>query len=211
MKLSHVARTICNLVVGCSTAAVLIWFTGCATQPIQQTSAPTLEAAPMSEAPLHAQRATADTFLFSDAPAATAYPNTWTVLKNVAYESAYDEKFRNPAWVAYHLPTTSGKVMTRPSIGYPTDNRTVSKVTAADYPAGYDHGHMAPNYSISFFFGDVAQTETFFMSNMVPQRPGLNRGPWKAVETLEYSNWSGNGHEIWVIDGPVYTQLTTSP
>lgn len=152
-----------------------------------------------------------DKYLYADAPVANAYPNSWTLLPNIGYETAYDETFKNPAWVAYHLPGKEGSPIDRPTTGYPTDMRTVSKVTAADFPTGYDHGHMAPNYAISFYFGDDAQKETFLMSNMVAQRAGLNRGPWKSEETAEYVKWVSSGHDVWVICGPVYTTADDEP
>ena len=149
-------------------------------------------------------------FLYADAPIASGYPNSWTVLENIAYESAYDETFKNPAWVAYHLTGEPKPVGGRPRSGYPTDTRTVSKLAAADYPSGYDHGHMAPNSSIAKYFGAEAQIETFLMTNMLPQRHGLNAGPWKAVETSE-SNLVPALHDIWVICGPVYTTASHQP
>ncbi len=153
---------------------------------------------------------TGSRFLVGDAPVAESYPNSWTVLENIGYESAYDETFKNPAWVAYHLQAPAHTPTPRPSIGYPTDNRTQSKVTAADYPSGYDHGHMASNNCIACFFSATAQDETFFMSNMLPQRHGLNAGPWKSVETAEVK-WTTSNHDVWVIAGPVYTSADNQP
>lgn len=156
---------------------------------------------------------TGNEYLYADAPTRTTYPQQWVILTNIGYESAYDETFKNPAWVAYHLSgTPQYDVNPRPS-GYVTDDRTTSKVTEDDYPSGYDHGHMAPNNAIGLFFGDQAQGETFLMTNMLPQRHGLNAGPWKTVETAEYSRWvaASPTHEIWVICGPVYTTTDDQP
>jgi endonuclease G len=46
--------------------------------------------------------------------------------------------------------------------------------------SGYDRGHQAPagNQTIDPELKD----QTFFMSNMAPQRPSLNRGIWKLLE-----------------------------
>jgi endonuclease G len=46
--------------------------------------------------------------------------------------------------------------------------------------SGYDRGHQAPagNQTLD---PDLKQ-QTFFMSNMAPQRPSLNRGIWKLLE-----------------------------
>ena len=153
---------------------------------------------------------TGNKYLVGDAPESETYPNTWTVLTNTGYESAYDETFKNPVWVAYHLSGPAHTPSPRPAIGYPTDNRTQAKLTATDYPSGYDHGHMAPNNAIATYFTDAAQDETFLMSNMLPQRHGLNAGPWKSVETAEVK-WVPLKHDIWVICGPVYTRTDNQP
>jgi len=150
---------------------------------------------------------TGNKYLVGDAPVAETYPNSWTVLDNIGYESAYDETFKNPAWVAYHLEAPARTPAPRPSIGYPTDTRTESKVTAADYPSGYDHGHMASNNCIASFYSATAQDETFLMTNMLSQRHGLNAGPWKSVEGAEVK-WATANHDVWVICGPVYTTAT---
>jgi endonuclease G len=46
--------------------------------------------------------------------------------------------------------------------------------------SGYDRGHQAPadNQTIDRALKD----QTFYMSNMAPQRPSLNRGIWKLLE-----------------------------
>ena len=191
----------------------LLVMAGCLSPTPQATTATAAQPAANAQVEMAAAPATmttGDRFLYADAPVASGYPNSWTVLENIGYESAYDETFRNPVWVAYHLAPPAHTPPPRPSIGYPTDSRTESKVTAADFPSGYDHGHMAPNEAIATFFSAAAQNETFFMSNMVAQRPGLNRGPWKSLETQEYSNWA-RGHELWIICGPVYTTAADQP
>jgi|GEM_PF-5332374 len=45
---------------------------------------------------------------------------------------------------------------------------------------GYDKGHMVSNDTINFT--EQGMQESFFMSNMVPQSPSLNRGVWKKIE-----------------------------
>ena len=46
--------------------------------------------------------------------------------------------------------------------------------------SGYDRGHQAPagNQTVD----PELKAQTFFMSNMAPQRPSLNRGIWKQLE-----------------------------
>lgn len=151
-----------------------------------------------------------DRHVYSERPVRSTYPNSWTVLESIGYESAYDETFRNPAWVAYRLRGTPKDVAPRQS-GYTTDTRTTSQVRASDYPGGYHHGHLAPNQAIAIFYGADAQKETFLMTNMLPQKGGLNTGPWKSVETLEYKKWQPTYREVWVIAGPIYTETNNDP
>lgn len=147
----------------------------------------------------------ADKYLLSEAPASETYPNQWHLLTRKGYESAYDETFMTPAWVAYHLSqTTAHDPGVRPDPGYPTDTDSTCQLSASDYPSGYDHGHMASNNTIASFYDDDAQLETFKMTNMVPQRHGLNAGPWKTIESNEVK-WTKTNKELWVICGPVYT------
>jgi endonuclease G len=192
-----------------SGVAALLLIAGCVSQQANEVSQErhvSVQAASKAQASLQDQ-----TFLFADAPAPVHYPNSWTVLVNHGYESAYDEVFKNPAWVAYHISGTPGSHPgPRPS-GYPTDTRTTSQLEAADYPPGYDHGHMACNETIGEFFGDQGQADSFLMTNMVPQKHGLNAGPWKSVETEERTDWVKTYHDVWVIAGPVYTTEDDQP
>lgn len=65
---------------------------------------------------------------------------------------------------------------------------------------------MAPNYVIGVVYGAQAQEETFLMSNIVPQLPDLNRGPWKDLEQMIAKEYLPECEEIWVITGPIYSE-----
>jgi endonuclease G len=51
-----------------------------------------------------------------------------------------------------------------------------------------------------------AQSETFLMSNIAPQRPQFNRGVWANLERIEQNNWANAREDVWVITGPIYTE-----
>ena len=72
----------------------------------------------------------------------------------------------------------------------------------ADY-AGfpYDRGHLAPGADNTQ--NDVVMSESFFLSNMVPQVPNHNRGIWKQLETA-VRNWVLEGKDIYVVSGTIY-------
>ena len=72
----------------------------------------------------------------------------------------------------------------------------------ADYAGHpYDRGHLVPA-------GDSTQTaaimsESFFLSNMMPQNPGNNRGIWKYLEEQTRAIAQKQG-DVFVITGTVY-------
>lgn len=75
------------------------------------------------------------------------------------------------------------------------------RVTLKDYTgAGLDRGHMAP--AADFVSDAKLMSESFFLSNMMPQAPGNNRGIWKSTEELTRS-WASKS-EVYVITGTIY-------
>ena len=146
----------------------------------------------------------ADRYTFAGVPIGERPVN---VLKNKGYIVGYDEALKNPAWVAYRLEyNSSGSTIDRPH-GFDADRRTRARVEHHDYTnTGYDRGHMAPNYAIGRAYGAKAQIETFLMSNIVPQLPDLNRGPWKELEQRIANEYLDDSRELWVITGPIYDE-----
>lgn len=144
-------------------------------------------------------------FTYAGQPVPTTYPHSITILENTAYVVGYDETRENPAWVSYRIPAqTIPGTFPRPA-RFHTDTRTHSQVKHEDYTSsGYDRGHMAPNLAIASRFGEQAQKETFLMSNVVPQSPALNQGPWRLLEETLSSETAPSDGEIWVVTGPIY-------
>ena len=77
--------------------------------------------------------------------------------------------------------------------------------TLADYAIvgkTHDRGHMAPagNNTQS----DAIMSESFNLSNMVPQVANNNRGIWKQVETFERQWAAAPGTDFYIISGGIY-------
>ncbi len=66
---------------------------------------------------------------------------------------------------------------------------------------GWDRGHMAP--AEDFRRNSVLMSQSFYLSNMIPQDPGLNRGVWRMLEFHVVSRVR-KGEELFVITGPVF-------
>jgi endonuclease G len=127
-------------------------------------------------------------------------------LSNTCYEVGYSNERGNPLWVMYRLHTAKdGEVAKRPS-KFTMDDRTEAKIVHEHYNhSGYDRGHMAPNHAIGALCSDDAQLETFKMSNIIPQAPQLNQKWWERLERVEFSHFTKQFEQVWVIDGPIFS------
>ncbi len=136
------------------------------------------------------------------------YPNVnkkITVLKNIGYISGFSNELRVPLWVGY-VATYPFKYNTveRPST-FIQDTRVSGSATHHDYSnSGYDRGHMAPNYVIGRCYGEKAQMETFLMTNIIPQKPKLNRKQWKDLEQHIANILAKKYGKVLVFIGPVF-------
>ena len=76
--------------------------------------------------------------------------------------------------------------------------------TPSDYAgSGYDQGHIANDAHQSW--DQQVEYESFLMSNMSPQLPGLNRGIWKLLETSTGAWTFSRKHTLIIYAGDVYT------
>ena len=66
---------------------------------------------------------------------------------------------------------------------------------------GYDRGHLAP--SADFRWNVKALSESYYYSNMSPQRPEFNRGGWADLEGLLRGYIFRNQTPLYVVTGPI--------
>jgi endonuclease G len=75
------------------------------------------------------------------------------------------------------------------------------RVQSTDYFAsGFDRGHMTPNADRDNPATIPLNQETFLMSNMVPQAPNNNQGPWADLEAFLRTLLPAN--EVYIVAGP---------
>lgn len=144
-------------------------------------------------------------YVYAGIPKPLSAGSRCTLLQNEGYWAGYSESRKNPLWVSYRVfQIDNPKTFPRPS-RFKTDPRTATTVKHRDYThSGYDRGHMAPNFAIVSRYGRRAQLETFFMSNICPQVPLLNRGIWKHLEGKVANEYSNPLEEVWVVTGPIF-------
>ena len=71
--------------------------------------------------------------------------------------------------------------------------------------SGFDRGHMAP--SADFTSSTARVSESFLLSNIVPQNPTLNGGWWASLESATRACARSEG-AVFVMSGPVFTNPT---
>jgi endonuclease G len=106
-----------------------------------------------------------------------------------------------PNWVAWRV-TQSDLGNTPRNDSFRPDDRLPSsfpKAYPSDYTgSGYDKGHICP--SADRTSTTEANASTFLMTNIAPQTPDLNRGPWERLESyLRYL--VNNNYDVYVIAG----------
>lgn len=78
------------------------------------------------------------------------------------------------------------------------------RVELSDYAgAGYDRGHLSP--AAANTANDRIMSESFYLTNMVPQVPNLNRGVWLRLELRVRDLVRVHGKELYVVNGAIYS------
>jgi endonuclease G len=123
------------------------------------------------------------------------------------YVLSYREMYEQPEFVMYVLNYGNSKV-SRSNDFKPDYSVSTKSATPQDYyKSGYDKGHLAP--AADFSYSKELMSESFYMSNMSPQTPGLNRGPWKFLEEY-FRNLGEKYDKVYIITGPVLGSDDTS-
>jgi endonuclease G len=124
------------------------------------------------------------------------------VLDKTWYVVCYRADWRDAEWVAEHLTAkqVKGTVERKDNFRPDPDLDKADRAELADYSSGaYDRGHQAP--AGDFAFSAEAMSQSFLLSNMEPQTPELNRGPWARLEA--YVRGLTAKGDVWVVTGPI--------
>jgi len=131
-------------------------------------------------------------------------PTTSPYIPHRGYIVSYNGRTRNPHWV-YHKLTEEvlAKKTNREDCEFKEDPVLPAHLRASKYDyngSGFDRGHMC---AAADCLTQESVDDSFFMTNVVPQMPSLNRGFWKKLEghvralTKQYS-------VVHVFSGPLY-------
>jgi len=124
-------------------------------------------------------------------------------LCHYSYLTVVDPAAKIPVYVSYTLTPQHALGCLPRTDAFAADASMPGGATPGDYAGtGFDKGHVAPDGDMSF--DNQAETESFLMTNMLPQLPSLNRGIWKLLET-SVRGWSYQQNQIFTIyAGPIY-------
>ncbi|HEX8173323.1 MAG TPA: DNA/RNA non-specific endonuclease [Thermoanaerobaculia bacterium] len=137
----------------------------------------------------------------SGAVADTNVPQNYLMMKP-EYALSYNRDRGTPNWVSWHLTDEWIGSLTRvdsfrPDPAVPSD---WYRVLHTDYASsGFDRGHMVPNADRDKETSIPINQATFLMSNMIPQAPDNNQGPWAAMEG--YLRTLLPGSELYIVAG----------
>jgi endonuclease G, mitochondrial len=142
-------------------------------------------------------------------PSSTSDPNSYLSVKS-GYVISYNSSRKVPNWVSWELNTTYLGTAARQD-DFRIDSTlpsTLPQATLADYSgSGYDRGHMCPSADRTKTVS--ANSETFYLTNMIPQAGNNNRGPWAALE--DYSRGlAETGKEVFIISGGTFSSSSAS-
>ncbi len=132
------------------------------------------------------------------------YPTSTTgvIVEHSYFVLSYNEPYEQAEWVAY---TLNKKHITNDQRNRPyfiEDPKVPSK--SADWrnyrSSGYDRGHLCPAGDRRF--SEQAYNETFYTSNISPQKGDFNAGVWNRLE-MKIRQWAKRYDEVFIVTGGV--------
>ncbi|MCF6366442.1 MAG: DNA/RNA non-specific endonuclease [Bacteroidales bacterium] len=138
------------------------------------------------------------------------------IIHHSALSLSYNEKHEQANWVAHIItPDIKGKGFSRTNdfredtavkTGSSCEKDFFLKYLQADstykYDGfGYDRGHLAP--SADFRWCKEAMSESYYYSNMSPQRPEFNREIWAKLESFIREYVAESDEKVYVVTGGI--------
>lgn len=128
------------------------------------------------------------------------------IIKRTQYVLSYNKNLNTANWVSWNLNNNwYGKVKRYKKqfitdAGLPGDYQVIKH---KDYnKSGYDRGHMVRSEERTKTKTD--NKATFILTNILPQRPDLNRGVWLRLERYCQKLCCKLGKELYIIAGGVF-------
>jgi endonuclease G len=132
--------------------------------------------------------------------------SSYELVKNDGYMAGYSRLRKCPVWTLYVATPRRFNSGPRPDTFF-VDPRVGSPDTRLYSHSGFDRGHMVPNEDMASMYGRQSQEQSFFTSNICPQRPALNRECWANLERMvrKMAERLNDGNGVYVYTGPVFS------
>lgn len=128
------------------------------------------------------------------------------IIMRPQYVLSYNPKKNVANWVSWNLNSSWYGDVPRYSGNFITDTAlpdTFNKVKHSDYTnSGYDRGHMVRSEERTRTVED--NKSTFLLTNILPQRPDLNREVWLNLENYCEELCKKENKELFVIAGGIF-------
>jgi len=129
------------------------------------------------------------------------------IVEHAYYTLSYAEKHEQAEWVAYELKKehTAYNDFKRPYFEVDPLVKGNSASWRNYKNSGYDRGHLCP--AADRRFDKKAHDETFFTSNISPQKHEFNSGIWNDLEKkIRY--WVKKEEQLFIVTGPIFENTT---
>ncbi|MCF6279926.1 MAG: DNA/RNA non-specific endonuclease [Flavobacteriaceae bacterium] len=130
---------------------------------------------------------------------------TGQVIQHQNYTLSYNELYEQAEWVAYELNRSHLTYDDRRRPYFISDPKVITG--SANYrnykKSGYDRGHLCPAGDRRF--SKQAYDETFYTSNITPQKNDFNAGVWNRLE-MKTRYWTKKYGQLYVVTGGVLSK-----
>jgi len=141
--------------------------------------------------------------LQEDAPFAYLPTSTTNqIIKHTYYALSYNEKYEQAEWVSYFLRSENEGIGHFKRPRFINDPKVTTESADSDNykKSGFDRGHLCA--AADMRFSKSAYDETFFTSNISPQKHNFNDGIWKQLEE-KARYWATKYNGVYVVTGGI--------
>jgi endonuclease G len=124
------------------------------------------------------------------------------MIKHEHYTLSFVEGYELASWVAYELTAEEASGSLEYNEKYIEDPMiSTGSATRKDYKkSGYMQGQLAPVEDMRF--SESAVKESFYLSNVVPQKLAFNKYTWKKLNDM-VREWAKESGSLFIVSGPV--------
>lgn len=129
------------------------------------------------------------------------------VISRKEFTLGYDSQLSATRWSSWNVTKEwlgkSGRTQDR-FVADPQLPKSWKKLSHNTYnKSGFDRGHLCPSEQRTA--SKPTNKTTFYLTNVLPQRPDLNQGVWRDMERWIVANVQDSGKDVYVIAGGIFS------